>query len=374
MLSRYRKFDPADIGESKRLEELKKLFNYLLLQSNGDVNQALQWMKYLSTRMDLFGKDGDLRQFTEWLREQGLITADQKGEMNEAGDDGDPQYSLTRKGERTIREDALDAIFSNLHKSFNGSHPVPQEGEGIERLSETRGWKFGDPPSNIDFTNTISNAIRRDGLGFTLSEDDLEVYETEHLASASTVLLLDISHSMVLYGEDRITPAKQVALALSELIRRKYPKDFFKVVLFGDDAFEVQVEDLPYASVGPYHTNTKAALQLAQSLLQHQRGGNKQIFMITDGKPSAIYERGRLYINSMGLDPKIVNRTIDEAARCRMQRIPITTFMVTEDPYLVKFVRQLTEVNHGRAYYSSLDKLGEYVFEDFVRNRKRRVR
>ena len=375
MIIRYRQFGPSQFDGKRRLEELKRLFNYLLLQTNGNVDEALDWLRYLAKRMDLFGPNGSFQQFVDWLRDQGLIEQNPGGGSEGDGAEGGVgPHSLTRKGERIIREDSLDAVFSNLHKSFSGSHPVPQEGEGVERLSETRAWKFGDPPSNIDFMSTISNAIRREGLDFSLREDDLEVYETEHLSSAATVLLLDISHSMVLYGEDRITPAKQVAVALSELIRRKYPKDFFKVVLFGDEAYEVGVDELPYVSVGPFHTNTKAALQLAQSLLNNQRSGNRQIFMITDGKPSAIHDHGRLYINSMGLDPKIVNRTIDEAARCRANRIPITTFMVTRDPYLMKFVRRLTTVNQGRAYYSSLDRLGEYVFDDFVRHRRRRVR
>ncbi len=366
MIFRYRQWDPEELSEEKRTEQLMHLFNYLLLQTNGDVDQALEWLRYLAKRFDLFGKSGDFRKFLEYLKGQGLV--------EQTGEPGGVSHHLTNKGGRRVREDSLDMIFSSLKKSFSGLHPVPQEGKGVERLSETRAYQFGDPPSNIDFPTTISNAIRREGFDFGLREEDLEVYETEHLTSCATVLLLDISHSMVLYGEDRITPAKQVALALSELVMRKYPKDYFRVVLFGDEAYEVDVDKLPYVSVGPYHTNTKAALQVAQSLLNHQQSANKQIFMITDGKPSAIFDRGRLYINSIGLDPRIVNRTIDEAARCRRQRITITTFMVTRDPYLVRFVKRLTEVNRGRAYYSALDRLGEYVFEDFVRNRRRRVR
>lgn len=371
MMFRYRQWDPDELSDEKRLEQLMHLFNYLLLQTNGDVDQALEWLRYLAKRFDLFSTNGDFRKFLDYLKEQGLVA-----QAGEPGDEepGQVSYRLTRKGGRRIREDSLDMIFSGLKKSFSGLHPIPQEGEGVERLSETRPWQFGDPSSDIDFPSTMSNAIRRDGLEFSLHEDDLEVYETEHLTSCATVLLLDISHSMVLYGEDRITPAKQVALALSELVMRKYPKDYFRVVLFGDEAYEVDVEKLPFVAVGPYHTNTKAALQLAQSLLNHQPSANKQVFMITDGKPSAVFDRGRLYINSMGLDPRIVNRTIDEAARCRRQKITITTFMVTKDPYLTRFVKRLTEVNQGRAYYSALDRLGEYVFEDFVRNRRRRVR
>ena len=257
---------------------------------------------------------------------------------------------------------------------MSGGHETPFEGEGVERLSETRPYRYGDQASNVDFTSTIGNAIRRSGFDLDLHEDDFEVYEVEHTTSCATVMLLDISHSMILYGEDRISPAKRVAMALAELIIRKYPRDELHLVLFGDDATQVKIEDLPYVSVGPYHTNTKAGLLMARNILRRTRNANKQIFMITDGKPSAIYDRnGRLYLNSFGLDPRIVNRTLDEAMTCRREKITISTFMVTQDPYLVGFVEKLTEMNQGRAYYSSLDSLGEYILVDYVKNRRRRV-
>ena len=196
----------------------------------------------------------------------------------------------------------------------------------------------------------------------------------EHQTTCATVLMIDISHSMILYGEDRITPAKQVALALSELIMTRFPKDYIALITFGDDAQLVSINELPFLTVGPYHTNTRAGLQLARDLLR-RRGGNvnKQIFMVTDGKPSAIFEpSGRLYKNSFGLDPKIVNKTLDEAVACRRERIPITTFMVARDPYLVNFVEELTKANHGWAYYSSLNNLGGFVFVDYIRNRRKK--
>ena len=206
-----------------------------------------------------------------------------------------------------------------------------------------------------------------------MKEEDLEVYETEHQTFCATVLMIDISHSMILYGEDRITPAKQVALALSELIKTRYPKDYLVPVVFGDDARVVSVSELPFLNVGPYHTNTKAGLELARNLLRRKGNLNKQIFMVTDGKPSAIFDsNGRLYKNSFGLDLKIVNKTLDEAVACRREQIPITTFMVASDPYLIDFVEELTKANQGRAYYSSLSNLGEFVFVDYIRNRKKR--
>ena len=205
-----------------------------------------------------------------------------------------------------------------------------------------------------------------------MAEEDLEVYDTEQVTSCSTVLLIDISHSMILYGEDRITPAKQVALAFTEMILTKFPKDTLNIVLFGDFAKEVQVKDLPYIGVGPYHTNTKAGLQLARKILLRRKSANKQIFMITDGKPSMVTRKdGSLYKNPFGLDPIVVNRTLDEAIICRKKRIPITTFMITDDPYLQKFVEKLTELNHGRAYFSNANNLGDYIFWDFLKNRRK---
>jgi uncharacterized protein with von Willebrand factor type A (vWA) domain len=208
----------------------------------------------------------------------------------------------------------------------------------------------------------------------TLREGDLQVFEAERYVSVATALLLDISHSMVLYGEDRITPAKRVALALVELIRSRYPKDALHIILFGDDAREISVRDLTYAGVGPYHTNTQAALRLARQILLRKKHTNRQIFMITDGKPSALFEEGKLYLNPFGLDRKIINKTLEEAAECRRQRIPVTTFMLAQDPLLVQFVEDLTRVNRGRAFFSSLDRLEQTVFVDYMQNRQKRIR
>lgn len=343
-----------------------RLFSQLLLRTNGDVGEALQWLTYLDEKHRIFPDEPGLSlgDFIEWMKKQGYI--EEVGQMRR----------LTQKGGRRIRQDSLNEIFSSLKKyPAAGDHPTPHTGQGIERLSETKPYRFGDQPSNIDFQSTISNAIRRDGIEhINIKEDDLEVYETEHLTTCATVLMIDISHSMILYGEDRITPAKNVALALAELILTKYPKDSLHVVVFGDDAVEVKVSDIPFIAVGPFHTNTKAGLQLARQILKRKRNVNKQVFMITDGKPSAIFEYGRIYKNPYGLDRKIVNKTLDEAVICRREKITITTFMVAQDPWLVDFVNKMTEANRGRAYFSSLNKLGQYVFVDYIRNRKRHVR
>ena len=185
--------------------------------------------------------------------------------------------------------------------------------------------------------------------------------------------MIDISHSMILYGEDRITPAKKVAMALAELVLKKYKKDTLDVIVFGNDAWQISIKDLPYLSVGPYHTNTIAGLELAMDILRKRKNQNKQIFMITDGKPTCMKVGLKYYKNSFGLDPKIISKTMNLAASCRRLNIPITTFMIASDPYLKQFVKQFTEVNNGNAYYSDLTGLGHLVFEDFKRNRRKNL-
>jgi uncharacterized protein with von Willebrand factor type A (vWA) domain len=305
-----------------------------------------------------------LSEFIDKLKEKGYI------------DENDGMYILKSKGEMRVRRDSFKEIFGNLKKSAEGFHESPLSGKGVERNNTTKKYQFGDQPQNIDTTQTLSNAFKREGIDeFKLNEEDIEIFDTELQASVATVLLVDISHSMILYGEDRITPAKQVALALSELILCKYRKDSLNIVLFGDEAKEVSVSELPFVAVGPFHTNTKAGLELARHILRKKKNTNKQIFMITDGKPSAIYEPGtnsrRIYKNSWGLDPKIINKTLDEAIACRREKIKITTFMIAQDPYLVRFIQEFTKANKGKAYYSSLNELGEQVFTDYLRNKSK---
>ena len=239
---------------------------------------------------------------------------------------------------------------------------------------DIRPFQFGDTPESINITHSIQNAQIHHGIDeFKLTEDDLEIQEREFKTQNSTVLMIDISHSMILYGEDRITPAKKVAMALAELVKIKYPKDTLDIIVFGDDAYPIQVKDIPYLQVGPYHTNTSAGLQLAMDLLRRRKTPNKQIFMITDGKPTCLKEGNRYYKNSFGLDRKIINHVFNLAAQCKRINIPVTTFMIASDPYLQKFVREFTEINKGRAFYSSLNGLGEYIFEDYIRNRRKKM-
>jgi Ca-activated chloride channel family protein len=359
---RYSQWREDASGDDQRLQQMVSLFSYLVTQTSGDVEEALEWLRQMAEEYGLFDENLTMDDLVDKLRELGLI------------EDAPTGAQLTARGVQRIRQDALKEIFTSLKKGGPGTHETPHIGGGVERLSETRKFVFGDQPTNIDLTSTLSNTFRRAGIdAFTLKEEDLEVYETEHQTGCATVLMIDISHSMILYGEDRITPAKQVALALAELILTRYPKDYLALVSFGDQAELLSINELPFLSVGPFHTNTKAGLQLARDLLRRRGNVNKQIFMVTDGKPSAmLLPNGKLYKNSFGLDPKIVNKTLDEAVACRREKTAITTFMVARDPYLINFVEELTKANHGRAYYSSLGNLGQYMFVDYIRNRRKR--
>ncbi len=349
-------------------DTLFDLFQELLSIAGGDVSQALRWLNQLDEEYEITDQFDDgygMGDFIDELQERGYIRYD----------DEQTVMVPTAKTDRSIRKKALEDIFSQLRKGGDGGHKTVHTGRGLERQPETRKWQHGDDTGHIDSTQTLMNALRHTSLDqFSLREDDIEVYDTDHYTSVATVLLIDLSHSMILYGEDRITPAKKVAMALSELIMESYKKDSLDIVAFGNRAWQIEVKDLPYLKVGPYHTNTLQALQTARHILQRKKFANKQIFMITDGKPSCMIENGRLYKNSFGLDRKIVNRVLDEAVKCKREQIEITTFMIARDPSLQNFVRDMTQANRGRAYYSSLNNLGEYIFEDYIRNRKKRTR
>lgn len=338
-----------------------RLFQQLLLASGGSATEAMEWLRQLQEQGYLDAAV-DLEAFLASLEEQRLVERDASGEV-----------VLATAGERQIRRSAFEEIFSSLHRGDIGYHPVRAAGEGTEPLPETRQYRFGDEIHRIDPLRSFHNALKRTRGELEIEEEDLEVFETEHLTSCATILAIDISHSMVLYGEDRITPAKKVALALTELITTRYPKDYLGVVLFGDRAERVDLAELPYIEAGPYHTNTREALELARNLLQRHKQPNRQIFLITDGKPSAITEGGQIYKNPFGLDMKIVNRTLEEVDACRRQRIVITTFMLATDPQLTDFVERLTQINRGRAYFASPYDLGEFILADYIRNRRRRI-
>jgi Ca-activated chloride channel family protein len=345
------------------------------MHTGGDVDEALEWLDTLAQRHGMWDGELDLEKFRQWLRDKGYISAEDRPRRGMRGDVEAMRLKPTRKAERAIRADAFEELFANLREdSFGGEHQTNYAGVGGDRLPETRPFEFGDGVQDIDFTSSISSALQHSGLdSFHMTEEDLAVYEVEQSTSCATVLALDISHSMILYGEDRITPAKRVALALTELIQSRYKKDALDVIVFGDEALRIDPRRLPFITVGPYHTNTKAALELAQEILARKKHANKQVVMITDGKPSALTVGGKLYVNSWGLDARIVNQTIEEAQACRRKGIVITTFMIATDTYLQEFVERLTEANKGRAYYADLDNLGKFVLVDYVKNRRKDV-
>lgn len=358
----YTEWDDELFAQLKNLADLMSIFQYLLMRLNGDVEETLKLMERLQAQ-GVLDEKYDLEEFRKQLEQSNFVRRTKEG------------LQLGAKGEKTLRQQAFDAIFNKLRSSGRGDHRIPFEGGNSEEfLPERRPFTFGDSPGSIDYSSSLFNSITRSAdLSLEMSENDLEVFESEKSTSCATVLMIDISHSMILYGEDRITPAKQVAMAFTEMILTRYPKDHLSIVTFGDEAQEVQIKDLAYLSVGPFHTNTQAGLRLARQILLTKKHVNKQIFMVTDGKPSMIIRpNGTVYKNPNGLDPRIVNRTLDEAVICRKKKIPITTFMVTDDPYLQQFVAQLTELNKGRAYFSNVDNLGQFVLWDFVNQRKKK--
>ncbi|GAB3011652.1 VWA domain-containing protein [Niabella terrae] len=359
----FSKFDLQQQAKSP-FDKLKDIFMQLLTYTSGDAAEALSWLNELDKQYQLTDRAYGVGDFVEELKE--------KGYLSEEPIDG--SIKITPKTEQGIRKKSLEEIFGKLKKSNAGDHKTFKPGQGDEVSPETRPFQFGDMLEQIDFTESIRNAQINHGLErFRLQEEDLSIRETDFKTQTSTVLMIDISHSMILYGEDRITPAKKVAMALSELITTRYPKDTLDIVVFGNDAWPVEIKDLPYLQVGPYHTNTVAGLELAMDILRRRKNPNKQIFMITDGKPTCLKIGKRYYKNAFGLDRKVVNRCMNLAAQCKKNKIPITTFMIATDPYLQRFVQEFTEMNQGLAYFASLDNLGSFIFKNFESGKSKTV-
>lgn len=356
-------FNPAQ-NEQSKFDQLLHIFSQLLVYTNGSAEESLSWMNELDKQYHFTDDEYGMGDFIEDLKKNGYL------KENEA----DGSFQITAKSEQTIRKKSLEEIFGKLKKADKGNHSTFKTGQGDEASADTRPFQFGDMLEQIDFTESIRNAqINRGVESFSMQEDDLQIRESDFKTQTSTVLMIDISHSMILYGEDRITPAKKVAMALCELITTRYPKDTIDIVVFGNDAWSIEIKDLPYLTVGPYHTNTVAGLELAMDLLRRRKNPNKQIFMITDGKPTCLKIGNQYYKNSFGLDRKVVNRCINLAAQCKKLKIPITTFMIASDPYLQQFVEEFTEMNNGKAYFASLDKLGAFIFKDFESGKRKNV-
>ena len=362
----FKEFEEKSISP---FDKLFGIFKELITHTSGDFDEAIEWLRELDTEYELTDENYTIEDFIEDLKAKGYI----REEIDENGGSG---MGITAKTERAIRQTALENIFGNLNKSGAGNHKTKASGQGDEMTGEFRSYHFGDSLEKISLTESLKNAQINNGIGeFELTENDLVVEDTQYKSQMSTVLMIDISHSMILYGEDRITPAKKVAMALAELITTRYPKDTIDILVFGNDAWSISIKDIPYLKVGPYHTNTVAGLQLAMDILRRKRNTNKQIFMITDGKPSCVREKdGTYYMNSNGLDPYVTEKCYTQAAQARKLHIPITTFMIARDSYLQQFVDKFTEANQGKAFYTGLKGLGEMIFQDYETNRKKRLK
>ncbi len=361
----YKKLDSTFLETISNFKKLNEIYNYLLMSLGGEVKKALELLENLQSG-GYIDSNLNLEDFKKRLLEKGLVNFDSKGSLK-----------MSFKGEKNLREKAFNEIFQKMAKSRDdGEHQNPFAKKEVEDLlPEKKKYAFGDDFDSVDVTASLLNTIKRDvNFDLSLKEEDLEVYQKETGSSCATALLIDISHSMILYGEDRITPAKQVALAFVHLVLSKYPKDDLTVIVFGDDAKEISISEIPYISVGPYHTNTQMALKVAREVLVKKKQKNKQILMITDGKPTMLkVAEGKYYKNSFGLDPMIVSKTLDEAILCRKRKISITNFMIAQDSELKDFIKKLSEVNRGKAFYSSVDNLGRFMIENFVSNRKKQI-
>ncbi len=330
-----------------------------------------------------------IQQIMERMQENGYITSapdteperqrrEGPGGMGE-GEQRPTRFEVTDKAIDFLGYRALRDLLGSLGKSSFGRHDTRDLATGIEASGATKAYEFGDT-LNLDASATVLNVVRRqpasrpaDGT-LDLEYEDLVVSQGEYQSSCATVIMLDCSHSMILYGEDRFTPAKRVALALSQLIRQQYPGDSLHLVLFHDSAEEVPISQLGRVKVGPYYTNTREGLKLARRLLERQRKDMRQIVMITDGKPSALTQPdGRIYRNAFGLDPLVVTETLREVANCRKAGILINTFMLARDPDLVSFVRQVAQICHGKAYFTTPRTLGRYVLMDYMDKKTRTI-
>jgi Ca-activated chloride channel family protein len=379
----YMNFYQMEQGEHT-LEELRRALEDALARGDLFDDQMQQ-------RLDQLRMEGDFDQLIEKLIErmeqEGYISVDAPhdparsspvgGQTGEA--QGSVRFEVTDKSLDFLGFKTLRDLLASLGKSNFGRHDTRDLATGIETSGAAKPYEFGDT-LNLDITATLSSAIQREGLPdfedapLNLEYSDLQVHQCEYQSSCATVLLLDCSHSMILYGEDRFTPAKKVAMALSHLIRTQYPGDSLSLVLFHDSAEELPLSQLARVKVGPYYTNTREGLRLAQRILQRQRKDMKQIVMITDGKPSALtLEDGRIYKNAFGLDPLVVSQTLEEVSKCKRAGILINTFMLASDFGLVQFVQKVTEMCRGKAYFTTPYNLGQYLLMDYMSRKMRTI-
>ncbi|HEY4678081.1 MAG TPA: VWA domain-containing protein [Candidatus Angelobacter sp.] len=355
------------------------------------IQQALEMGDFMDEemreRLEQMQADGTMDELIERLiermQQEELISVDQPHDparqSTTPGQTGEAQtnarFEITDKSLDFLGFKTLRDLLGSLGRSSFGRHDTRDLATGIESSGASKPYEFGDT-MNLDITETLSAAIQREGLHLPLNIEysDLQVHQCEYQSSCATVVMLDCSHSMILYGEDRFTPAKKVAMALSHLIRTQYPGDSLSLVLFHDSAEEMPISQLARVKVGPYYTNTREGLRLAQRILQRQRKDMKQIVMITDGKPSALtLEDGRIYKNAFGLDPLVVSQTLEEVSRCKRSGIMINTFMLASDYGLVQFVQKVTAMCKGKAYFTTPQNLGQYLLMDYMSRKMKTI-
>ena len=373
-------FMPFSEMNQHTLEDLKKAIQQALEQGQLFEDQSLQEMMDKLQQMTPEQMQKLIDNLVQKMVDEGHVTIEEPSEQKStgpgAGDNRDSKvkFEVTDKSLDFLGFKTLKDLLGSLGKSSFGRHDTRDLATGIEASGSSKPYEFGDT-LNLDVSETLFSAIRREGAKVPLDMDysDLHVHQCEYQSSCATVLMLDCSHSMILYGEDRFTPAKKVALALAHLIRTQYPGDSLRCVLFHDSAEELALSQLARVQVGPYYTNTRDGLILAQRLLNQERKDMRQIVMITDGKPSCLtLEDGRMYKNAFGLDPLVISRTLEEVNRCKKQGILINTFMLASDYGLVNFVQKVTEICRGKAYFTTPFTLGQYLLMDYM-NRKTRT-
>jgi Ca-activated chloride channel family protein len=407
---RYSKYVPDPAGEMSMEDLLGALSDYLLQsgfqsdmwyempegeQTLDDLKRAIEQALMegdtfdddMRQRLQEMAADGQLDELIEKLiermQQEDYISIDQPQDPTRPSGAGGQVGENQRQAKFEITDKSLDFLgfkslrnlLGSLGKSSFGRHDTRDLATGIEASGSSKTYEFGDA-LNLDITATLSSAIQREGLSLPLNIEysDLQVHQCEYQSSCATVLMLDCSHSMILYGEDRFTPAKKVAMALSHLIRTQYPGDSLSLVLFHDSAEEVPLSQLARVKVGPYYTNTREGLRLAQRILQRQRKDMKQIVMITDGKPSALtLEDGRIYKNAFGLDPLVVSQTLEEVSKCKRAGVLINTFMLASDYGLVQFVQKVTEMCRGKAYFTTPYTLGQYLLMDYMSRKTKTI-
>ena len=371
--------DFYDFGNAEQtLEQLRQAIAEALLNSDM-VDERLREQIESMTAEQL---EQLIEQLVDRMEQEDYISVDQPHDParqssvgGQVGEAQQARFEVTDKSLDFLGYRALRDLLGSLGKSSFGRHDTRDQATGIEASGASKTYEFGDT-LNLDITATLSSAIQREGLRLPLNIEygDLQVHQCEYQSSCATVLMLDCSHSMILYGEDRFTPAKKVAMALSHLIRTQYPGDSLSLVLFHDSAEELPLSQLARVKVGPYYTNTREGLRMAQRILQRQRKDMKQIVMITDGKPSALtLEDGRIYKNAFGLDPLVVSETLKEVSKCKRASVLINTFMLASDNGLVQFVQKVTEMCRGKAYFTTPYTLGQYLLMDYMSRKTKTV-